>query len=159
MPNWCEGTLKVRGSLKHLKTFVLNALKECGYAGNPPEGPLLDVYEIEQGFEAKLNRMAYLEGTSRGFVDDDQGYQFFELENKEGDQILLLRRTQFAWDINAGELQHLCTKYHVDMKITAFEQGMEFQRDVEIVKGAIVLDTTTKYSDYQWQCPRPCLGG
>ncbi len=158
MPNWCEGTLKVRGSLDNLKTFVLNALGECAYVGQPPEGPLLDVYESEQGFEAKLNRMAYLKGTSRGFVDDD-GCQFFELKDITDDQILLLNKTQFAWDILAEELQQICQKYHVDMKITAFERGLEFQRDIEIVKGVIVLDTTTKYSDYWWHCPCPSMGG
>lgn len=26
MPNWCEGTLKVRGTIKDLKNFVLNGL-------------------------------------------------------------------------------------------------------------------------------------
>lgn len=159
MPNWCEGTLKVRGSLENLKTFVLNALKECRYYGAPPEGPLLDVYESEQEFEAKLNRTAHLEGTSRGFVESDNGYQYFYFNDEDGDQILLLHKTQFAWNIDAEELRHLCNKYHVDMKITAFESGMEFQRDIEIVKGVIVMDNTTEYADYQWQCPCPSMGG
>lgn len=29
MPNWCVGTLRVRGKQKDLQNFVLNGLKPC----------------------------------------------------------------------------------------------------------------------------------
>lgn len=155
MPNWCQGTLKVRGEYDKLKAFLENALKECRYYGNPPEGSLLEVAETPDYADITLRRMARLKDTSRGFVEEDTDIL---LEKKAGKQIIFLA-AQFAWDIKTEELQHLSQKYGVDLKITAFEQCMQFERDIEIVQGFIVLDSTKKYQDYEWMCPCPTVGG
>lgn len=155
MPNWCQGTLKVRGEYDNLKAFLENALKECAYAGEPPEGPLLEVAEMPEYADITLRRMAHLKDTSRGFVEDGAS---FLLERKAGKQIIFLA-AQFAWDIKTEELQRLSQEYGVDLKITAFEQGMQFERDIEIVQGIIVLDSTKQYQDYAWMCPCPTVGG
>lgn len=155
MPNWCQGTLKVRGEYDKLKTFLENALEECSYYGNPPEGPLLEVEEPPEYADITLHRMAYLKASSRGFIKDGAS---FLLEKKAGKQIIFLE-AQFAWDIKTEELQWLSQEYGVDLKITAFERGMQFERDVEIVQGFIVLDSTKEYQDYAWMCPCPTVGG
>lgn len=33
MPNWCEGTLKVRGTKENVKKFVLEGLHPVGFMG------------------------------------------------------------------------------------------------------------------------------
>lgn len=44
MPNWCEGTLKVRGTKKNLKSFVLKSIaKLVTSTGNSDSIPRLDV--------------------------------------------------------------------------------------------------------------------
>lgn len=155
MPNWCQGTLKVRGEYDKLKAFLENALDECSYYGNPPEGPLLEVAELTEYTDITLHRMAHLKDTARGFVEEDTDIL---LEKKAGKQIIFLA-AQFAWGIKAEELQWLSQEYGVDLKITAFEQGIQFERDIEIVQGVIVLDSTKKYQDYAWMCPCPTMGG
>ena len=61
--------------------------------------------------------------------------------------------------INADELLRTCKKYHVDMKIHAFEQGMEFNQVIEIVDGEVIHDYEIHFTDYQWECVCPKLGG
>lgn len=155
MPNWCQGTLKVRGEYDNLKAFLENALDECSYYGNPPEGPLLEVAETPEYADITLRRMAHLKNTSRGFVEEDTDIL---LEKKTEKQIIFLA-AQFAWDIKTEELQRLSQEYGVDLKITAFEQGVQFERDIEIVQGFVCLDSTKKYQDYAWMCPCPTVGG
>lgn len=155
MPNWCQGTLKVRGEYDNLKAFLENALDECSYYGNPPEGPLLEVAEMPEYADITLRRMAHLKNTSRGFVEEDTDIL---LEKKTEKQIIFLA-AQFAWDIKTEELQWLSQEYGVDLKITAFERGAQFERDIEIVQGFISLDSVKEYQDYEWMCPCPTMGG
>ena len=154
MPNWCKGTLKVRGEYDNLKAFLENALKECKYYGEPPEGPLLEVAETPEYADITLRRMAHLKDTSRGFVEDT----YFLLQKKAGKQIIFLE-AQFAWDIKTEDLQWLSQEFGVDLKITAFERGIQFERDIEIVQGFISLDSVKEYQDYEWMCPCPTMGG
>ena len=154
MPNWCKGTLKVRGEYDNLKAFLENALDECRYYGEPPEGPRLEVAETPEYADITLHRMAHLKDTSRGFVED----AYFLLQKKAGKQIIFLE-AKFAWDIKTEELQWLSREYGVDLKITAFERGMQFERNIEIVQGFISLDSVKEYQDYEWMCPCPTMGG
>lgn len=154
MPNWCRGTLKVRGEYDKIQAFLSNALDECRYYGEPPEGPLLEVAETPEYADIALHRMARLKDTSRGFVEDT----YFLLQKKAGKQIIFLE-ARFAWDIKTEELQWLSQEYGVDLKITAFERGAQFERDIEIVQGFISLDSVKEYQDYEWMCPCPTMGG
>ena len=144
----------MRGEYDNLKAFLENALKECRYYGNLPEGPLLEVAETPEYADITLHRMAYIKDTSRGFVEDT----YFLLQKKAGKQIIFLE-AQFAWNIKTEELQHLSQEYGVDLKITAFERGAQFERDIEIVQGFISLDSVKEYQDYEWMCPCPTVGG
>ena len=155
MPNWCRGTLKVRGEYDKIQAFLSNALDECRYYGEPPEGPLLEVTEETPEYaDITLHRMAHLKDTSRGFVEDT----YFLLQKKAGKQIIFLE-AKFAWDIKTEELQGLSQEFGVDLKITAFEQGMQFERNIEIEQGFISLDNVKEYQDYEWMCPCPTMGG
>ena len=46
-----------------------------------------------------------------------------------------------------------------DIKIYAFEAGMEFNQDIEIIKGKIIKDKEIKFENYQWECIEPNIGG
>ena len=79
----------------------------------------------------------WIENTRRGFVEGVEVY----LSDHEDDEILVVVfDSKFAWGINASELLETCIKYHVDMKIHAFEMGMEFNQVIEIIDGKIVKD-------------------
>ena len=154
MPNWCEGTLKVRGKIEDLKKFVLEGLQPVGFLGE--ERPPLELNEYG-GCEYKGT--CWIENTRRGFVDDPDVY-FCDFEEDDEPKVICLE-SRFAWGIDAEQLQKTCIKYNVDMKIYAFERGMEFNQNIEIVDGEIVRDKEINFkgTDYLWECICPTMGG
>ena len=64
MPNWCEGTLKVRGTKENLTNFILNGLQPVGFLGE--EKPKLNLNEHG---DIKTKETCWIENTGRGFVD------------------------------------------------------------------------------------------
>ena len=66
---------------------------------------------------------------------------------------------KFAWAADAEKLSALCKKYSIDMKLYAFEKGMEFNQDILIVDGEILRDNVVRFEDYEWECICPALGG
>lgn len=159
MPNWCEGTLKVRGSFENVRNFVLNGLSETARIPGLPlpetKEPFLDIFDnTEDYFCAEIKKQCYINGTYRGFVDDG----WIEM-SKEDECSIALLDTRFAWALCSDDLLKICKKYGVDMRITGYERGMEFVQEVEIVNGKIILDKEIHYDDYQWECPCPLIGG
>lgn len=152
MPNWCEGTLKVRGKVKDLKKFVLEGLKPVDFFGN-----YLESLKINQYDNCESDETCYIENTRRGFV---KGLDVYFEEDDEEIQIIHLD-TKFAWGIEPKQLQETCIKYNIDMKIYAFECGMQFNQDIEIVNGEIIKDEEINFKDkdYRWDCIMPNLGG
>lgn len=157
MPNWCEGTLKVRGSFENVRNFILNGLSEpdTAFLIRKPEEPFLKIWDdTENCFEAEIRRTCYINGTRRGFIEES----YLDIY-KEDDCSILLLNAKFAWDILAEQLWEICKEFSIDMKITAFERGAECVRDVEVVNGEITCNKATTYDDYQWECPCPLMGG
>lgn len=156
MPNWCKGTLKVRGKTKDLKKFILEGLKPVNGFGQMLN-PLNFCVDEEGYFEISSENTVYIENTRRGFVDDLDVYLYSDDEDVD----IICLDSRFAWGITATELQETYIKYHVDMKIYAFERGMEFNQDIEIVDGNIIKDAEIIFEgkDYTWECICPTMGG
>jgi len=162
MPNWCKGTLKVRGNVIKLRNFVSNSLLPVSYCGeeHPPiqvvsENGDLTFYAHVNG-DTNISEWFWLESTNRHFVEP--GEILVEAQSLN-EQLILALPFEAAWDINAHDLWRLCIQHGIDMKITGFEKGAQIQREVEIVGGIITLDSTIRYKDYEWECPCPLLGG
>lgn len=150
MPNWCRGTLRVRGAKENLTKFVLEGLSPVTYLGQDAEQLKIDdcgCIECER---------CWIKGTYRGFVVDSHVY-FDDLEDEEETTIGL--ETEFAWGISAEELLQSCKKYGVDMRIHAFERGMQFNQIIEIIDGEITKDEEVEFDDYEWDCICPTIGG
>lgn len=150
MPNWCRGTLRVRGTKEDLTKFVLEGLSPVTYIGQDLEPLKMDdlgCIDCER---------CWIKGTHRGFVVDSHVY-FDDLEDEEETTIGL--ETEFAWGISAEELLKSCKKYGVDMRIHAFECGMCFNQIIEIIDGEITKDEEVKFDDYNWDCICPNVGG
>lgn len=64
------------------------------------------------------------------------------------------RFVMFCGTCDCGE-----AKYDLDMKIFAFERGMEFTQEIELCKGKIVKDVAEEHKDYFWTVPFAGLGG
>jgi len=162
MPNWCKGELKVRGTKDNLKKFILEGLNPTGWSvlNKIPDS---NVDEDEDGFTRKIIcendgfGAFHLAGTRRQFIESKE-IEIYWREDQEI-QVLVLSDFEAAWDIDTEGLQQLSKKFEVDFKIYAFECGMEFNRDIEIVDGEITKDDEIKFNDYEWECICPSVGG
>ena len=156
MPNWCKGSLKVRGKISDLKKFVQRGLEPVSYIGDALE-PLVFTTEDETSFFVRENKVSlWMKGTRRHFCEPD--YIEVDAEDSETPTIMILP-FKAAWTIDADALHSLCKRFDVDMKIQAFEMGMQFSQIIEIVNGEILKDQEVKYDDWDWDCPCPRMGG
>lgn len=151
MPNWCEGTLKVRGTKENVKKFVLEGLHPVGFMGEKHERLSLNEYG-----DIDSNETCWIENTDRGFVE---GVEVYFSEYEDDKIFVAIFDSKFAWGIDSSELLETCIKYNVDMKIHAFEQEMEFNQVIEIVDKKIVQDKEIHFENYMWDCICPNIGG
>lgn len=119
MPNWCEGSLKVRGTKENLTRFILEGLHPVGFLGEERER----LSKNEYG-DIDSNETCWIENTRRGFV---KGVEVYFSEYEDDEIFVAVFDSKFAWGISADELLKTCEKYHVDMKIHGFERGMGIQ--------------------------------
>lgn len=161
MPNWVRGSLKVRGKEENIINFLKNGTSLLEGFWEPkeinPEIEINDYGEINiKNINEKIDCL-YIKETTRHFIDpiDEEIFMYDDTEEK----IIILENFKSAWDINTNQLQKISQKYNVDFKIYGFERGMEFNRDIEIIKGKITKDKNVKFDNYQWECINPNLGG
>lgn len=156
MPNWCEGTLKVRGTIKDLKNFVLNGLLPVTPTGKVKKTLSLDGEDETSLYISSVPDTLYIKGTRRAFCEPD----YIEVSSDEpNDKTILTMPFKQAWAILSDNLLEVCKEFNVDIKIQGFECGMRFSQIVEIVNGEIVQDEEIKYDDWEWDCPCPDMGG
>ena len=150
MPNWCRGTLRVRGTKGNLTKFVLEGLKPVTYLGEDLKALKIDDDGCIEGDRC------WIKGTYRGFVTDlSEDTYCWEDEGKT----TIALDAEFAWGIEPEELLISCKKYGVDMRIYAFERGMEFNQNIEIIDGKITKNEEITFDDYYWDCICPTVGG
>ena len=151
MPNWSKGCLKVRGKAASVKKFILECVKPVDFFGNAlPKLELSDLGEVD------TDKDCWIEGTTRGFVENLYA-DFSFVEDDETFTATL--DAKFAWAADAEELLASCKKYSVNMKLYAFEKGMGFNQDILIVGGEIRRDCRIEFEDYSWECICPTVGG
>lgn len=150
MPNWCEGTLKIRGEKEDVINFLKNGITPIGLMGDTAEP---EIEETEYHTMVKTEKGGfYLEGTRRGFIEESSIWY-------EYDRDVLAVEYKQAWGLDPEQLRAISEKFNIDLKIYAFEKGMEFNEHVEIHKGVIMKNEEIKFDDYDWECPCPNIGG
>lgn len=164
MPNWCKGNLKIRGKRENIIEFLEEGTCLVEGFWEPkrikPEIEINDCGEIEiKNIDGeKVRNVLYIKETRRHFIDPIENGIFIYNEDEE-EQIICLENFKAAWNIDTEELRTISEKYSIDIKTYGFERGMEFNQDIEIVKGKIIKDKTIKFKDYIWECIEPELGG
>lgn len=142
MANWCEGTLKIRGAKKHLLDFLNNGIEQC-------EGFKIEDYG--EGMYLQIPDNTYIKGTSRAFIMPCDVYM-------DTDHIIVFDAMQ-AWSFKTEEWQAISEKYHIDIRLYGFEQGMEFNKEIEILNGKVTINNVIEFNDYRWECISPNIGG
>lgn len=149
MPNWIEGTLKIRGNDNDIRYFIENGLKPC--AGIYKNDPDHFVRKISND-EYFISSSTYIDNSSRMFVADDCEIFLFE------DNIYYLPIKQ-AWGFEPDDFIYISKTYNIDLRITGFERGMGFDQEIEVISGEVTINRSNHYNDYWWECPCPTLGG
>lgn len=105
MPNWCEGTLKIRGTRDDLEKFVLEGLKPISQS---------DLSMDEYG-RVVSDKRCWIEGTTKGYVDSVNVY-FPDLTDDD-EMYVVFFESRFASAIKPEELLEISKKYDVDIRI------------------------------------------
>ena len=150
MPNWIEGTLKVRGNSENLKNFIENGI-EANVGKNE--------YGAEVGYDVPDG--AYIIGSRRAFVGE-QCYCYIDSSSGKNQTITIPIKQAWSFTPNEDAEQrwvNLAKEYSVDLRLQGFECGMEFYQDFAVVNGEITIDEVKQYEDWDWECPMPRLGG
>lgn len=184
MPNWCAGNIRFRGKKEDIVKLLENEVEYCTVGKGFDDvvtHPVVvgtDNWEltIHPPKDVNLDKSGWyhIKGTRRAFLDEESDclYStcFYELETEFGKPaennvidgkpwLLIIDGFKQAWDICAEEFTEMSEKYNVDIRIFAWEQGMQFERDIEIQKGEILIDITSKYDHWDWDCPMSWMGG
>lgn len=162
MPNWCKGMLKIRGKQEDVFNLLADNLQvwETVIIREPKFDARkeLDKEAIKIDRENEtiyVEKTAYIKGTHRNFVEPND---IIVYKGKDGNACIAVE-FRAAWDVESEPYIELSKAYNVDIKIEAFERGMEFSRYILIENGNLKKDKETVYDDYVWECVMPNLGG
>ena len=162
MPNWCEGMLKIRGkqedvfnlladNLQVWKTIIIKEPKFDMREEIDKEAIVIN--KEEESIWVK--KTAHIKGTHRNFVEPND----INVWKGEDGNTCIAIEFKGAWGIDSEPYVKLAKEYNVDIKIEAFERGMEFSQYILIENGELKEDKEIKYDDYVWDCVMPNLGG
>ena len=153
MPNWIEGTLKLRGPSENLKRFFREGLEPSQWLDEVR--PLSDFVkcDFEDGYcEVEISDLPHIIGTRRAFITGnyvywDGAYDTVAIEVKQ------------AWRFDADSYVEISKKYGLDVRLYGFECGGEFSQEIEVIGGKLIYDNEITYENWKWECPMPNMGG
>lgn len=163
MPNWAEGTIKIRGTKDNIRKFLtegLNPIPRVEKAmakvmGLEYSDPTVTIEEDEWEFIMSSPNGFHVKGTARAFIEGSIEWYFSD------DETMTLSISSFkqAWGVTPEPFINLSKQFEVDIRIYVFEQGMEFNQEIEIHNGQLIKNNEITFDDYQWECIMPELGG
>ena len=170
MPNWCEGSLKVRGKPADILRFVKEGLNVYTDSMDAPMDKDLWLKIKNYGNEVIIffdyNNIPkyssiYIEGTVRAFILWESLNDIFVDVTKQIEMVPFGFKQ--AWGINPEEFVPIADKYDLDIRLYGIENGMGFVQDYEILdRGQNIINRApiyASYDEYEWDCPFPWMGG
>lgn len=143
MPNWSEGSLKLRGKKENIIRF-LNDLEPC----------------------KDQSKWSYIPDSDRAFIVPDPYYVTENIEMLNDydtlePAVITIHLCQ-AWGINTDDFVNISNRYNLDIRINAVERGMMFSECYEIINGQVTKSEAKDYkssNDFEWNVPFSYLGG
>ena len=168
MPNWAEGCLKIRGTVKNIKRFLDEGIqkKRLNTFGKEMDEDIVTFndWSDECGIEYEYHLLgaSHIKHTSRAYVDPEivkyEEYAYLSGKSAEDINTIALPFKQ-AWEAEAKSFEEISKEYGIDIAIHTFEKGAEFEQDILIKDGEIVKDEIIEYDNYQFESALPMLGG
>lgn len=147
MANWCEGDLRIRGTVKQIREFMRLAV---------------DADDIKKYIETDTQLNVYLKKVSTHIMGSQATFVMGEIcitANRPSERKSAALAYSARGDVEANILLALARESGVDIKLYAFERGQQFNRNIEIIGGKLVKDETIEFDDYDWECICPLIGG
>ena len=157
--------MKVRGTSENLTRFF----KE-GVFHYDDKNPLTFVYDKGEN-EADI--LSYVKTKDSGYLAikevtrngieplNDYSEIYFTGSRRDENIRIGYFRFETAWGIETFQLVEVSEKYGIDIRIHAFEQGMEFEQFIEVHAGNLVKDEVISFKDrdWAWESVNPNWGG
>lgn len=161
MPNWVEGKLKIRGDKKDMATFFKEEMREVEYQ-NVPVTNSIEI-DIDKDGDFVVEKIDFTHRfklkNARHYITESSIDSFYSCCKSVNGKDVLVVGFEAAWLIDAEYFAEMSKKYDIDFKIYAFEQGKEFNQNLEVVAGKIITDEVIEFDDYVWECIDPTIGG
>lgn len=161
MPNWVEGKLKIRGDKKDMATFFKEEMREVEYQNVPITNSVK--IDIDKDGDFVVKKIDFTHRfklkNARHYITESSIDSFYSCCKSVNGKDVLVVGFEAAWLIDAEYFAEMSKKYDIDFKIYAFEQGKEFNQNLEVVKGEIIKDEVIEFDDYVWECIDPTIGG
>ena len=161
MPNWVEGKLKIRGNKKDMATFFKEEMREVEYQNVPVTNSVK--IDIDKDGDFVVEKIDFTHRfklkNARHYITESSIDSFYSCCKSVNGKDVLVVGFEAAWLIDAEYFAEMSKKYDIDFKIYAFEQGKEFNQNIEVVKGEIIKDEVIEFDDYVWECIDPTIGG
>ena len=174
MPNWCKGSLKLRGKSDDILRFFKEGLNVYKYKFDEQGNNISEVLDKSTWFKLDddsldpeyshydiwLNAIElYVEGTNRAFVITDT---VDEIVIDKGDNVIAYCEVQQAWGFRVEDWEAISKEYNVDIRLYGIECGFGFEDNIVIIDGKAELAESNNYGSYDgfvWNCPFPWIGG
>lgn len=151
MPNWIEGTMKLRGKRENIARFFREGLEDRKNKVTDNSG--------NDWLEFSFKNKPYIIGTKGAFIKDS----FIYMVGDDGVVSVDIKQPwAFATVSELDGLQRwmdISNKYNVDIRLYGIERGMEFTQEIIIVRGKDPINNVKQYEDWDWECPFPNMGG
>ena len=161
MPNWIEGTMKLRGKREDIKRFLDNELDVSSYYGEKRSIKEQVQCNSDDGYvEYTFKDEPYIKGTRRAFVTDDYLYM-----DEDEEVVCLSIKHAWSFDVTQDDRELVlwkdnAHKYNIDIKLYGVECGAQFCQEVIALKNSDrVINNVIGYEDWCWDCPFPNMGG
>ncbi len=146
MSNWCEGNLRIRGTVKQIREFMRLAVDLDAIKKYIETDTSLDIY-LKRG-------ATWIIGSQRAFIMGEICITANSPREKKSAALAYMS----ASNAEPAILLALARESGVDIKLYAFERGQQFNRNIEIIGGKLVKDETIEFDDYDWECICPLIG-
>lgn len=164
MPNWIEGTMKLRGKQENIKRFFDEGIEASSYFGKKENYEDQVIDESGEDFlQYTFKNEPHVKDIRRMIVKNSS------VEMYEEDGICVIPIKQ-AWsfsgmDVDEERLIKIADKFYIDIKLYGIECGVQFCQEVLVLhgneekKGVIKYNNVIQYEDWDWECPFPNMGG
>lgn len=158
MPNWIEGSMRIRGKSKDVYRFLTNAFKPISELEK--EEINIEKYEYSDGEGAYISipDYFYLDGSRRAFSRLTRDIYIEDISSEKETTCTIKMRQAWAW-FNEKFYKSLSDKYDVDIRLIGWEHGMGYKGEMLVIRGQDPLYTETKYDNWEWETECPYLGG